>query len=112
MPDNAAFDDRCRAPVDPYSRTLPGGPMRIPHRATWSALVVGWVGAHAAGCTSSSMSDTPHVDFISDTYTLQPGEEKYFCYATNLPADRDIAIVRLEPTYGAGTHHILVSQTL
>jgi len=86
--------------------------MRIPHRATWLPLIIGWVGAHAAACTSSSTSDTPHIDFVSDAYTLQPGEEKYFCYATNLPADRDIAIVKLEPTYGAGTHHILVSQTL
>lgn len=86
--------------------------MRIPHRAIWSPLVVGWVGAHVAACTSSSMSDTPHIDFVSDAYTLQPGEEKYFCYATNLPADRDIAIVKLSPTYGAGTHHILVSQAV
>jgi Copper type II ascorbate-dependent monooxygenase, C-terminal domain len=87
--------------------------MRIPHRATLLPLIVGWGGVHATACTSSSsMPDTPHIDFVSDTYMLQPGEEKYFCYATNLPADRDIAIVKLSPTYGAGTHHILVSQTL
>ena len=60
------------------------------------------------GCASTA--DTPHLDFFSDSYTLQPGEEKYFCYTTNLPADRDIAITRLIPTYGAGTHHILFSQ--
>jgi hypothetical protein len=86
--------------------------MRIPHRAFLLPLIAGWVGTHAVGCTSSSMSDGQHVDFVSDTYTLQPGEEKYFCYATNLPADRDIAIVKLSPTYGPGTHHILVSQAI
>jgi hypothetical protein len=64
------------------------------------------------GCTSSAESDVPHVDFSSDSYTLQPGEERYFCYTTNLPADRDIAITKLSPTYGPGTHHILFSQTV
>lgn len=63
-----------------------------------------------AGC--SSAPDVPHIDFESDTYTLQPGEEKYFCYTTNLPADRDVVITKMVPTYGDGTHHILFSQTL
>jgi hypothetical protein len=62
------------------------------------------------GCASTP--DTPHLDFASDSYTLQPGDEKYFCYTTNLPADRDIAITKLTPTYGAGTHHILFSQAV
>jgi len=57
------------------------------------------------GCASTP--DTQHFDFASDTYMLQPGEEKYFCYTTNLPVDRDIAITKLTPTYGDGTHHIL-----
>lgn len=58
------------------------------------------------------MPDVPHMDFVSDTYMLQPGDEKYFCYTTNLPADRDIAITKLTPTYGQGTHHILFSQAV
>lgn len=65
------------------------------------------------GCASTpNTPDTPHFDFASDTYRLQPGEEKYFCYTTNLPADRDIAITRLTPKYGPGTHHILFAQAL
>jgi hypothetical protein len=65
------------------------------------------------GCTSSDPSDDgQHVDLVSTPYTLQPGEEKYFCYAMDLPADRDIAITRMTPTYGAGTHHVLFSQTI
>jgi len=63
-----------------------------------------------AGCTSTP--DAPRFDFASDAYTLQPGEEKYFCYTTTLPADRDIAITKLTPSYGVGTHHILFAQVL
>jgi hypothetical protein len=62
------------------------------------------------GCTSAS--NTSHFDFTTDTYSLQPGDEKYFCYTTNLPADRDIAITKLTPTYGNGTHHIAFALTL
>ena len=64
------------------------------------------------GCASTPDEiDDSHVEFSSDAYTLQPGEEKYFCYTTNLP-DRDIAITSFTPTYGPGTHHILLAQTL
>ncbi len=63
------------------------------------------------GCTSSA-DDSQHLDLVSAPYTLQPGEEKYFCYTMDLPADRDIAITKLTPTYGEGTHHILFSQTI
>jgi len=67
-----------------------------------------------SGCASEAAQEPAdnHIDVISDPYTLQPGDEKYFCYAVNLPADKDIAITKMTPTYGAGTHHILVSQTL
>jgi len=61
------------------------------------------------GCATTP--DTPHFDFVTDNYTLQPGEEKYFCYTGNLPDDRDIAITKLTPTYGNGTHHIAFAQT-
>jgi hypothetical protein len=74
--------------------------MQFPYRAFLLPLLV--------SCTSTP--DVPHLDFSSDTYTLQPGEEKYFCYTANLPADRDVVITKLTPTYGAGTHHILFSQ--
>src|ERR1051325_10588665 len=108
MPYNAAFSRMAVGIVAMHTLRLSGGPMRFPHRATLLLPFSASVGLHAAACTSSSMSDTPHIDFVSDTYMLQPGEEKYLCYTTNLPADRDIAIVKLTPTYGAATHHILV----
>ena len=62
-----------------------------------------------AACTSSN--DDPNATTIEGKYTLQPGEEKYFCYTTTLPADRDVAITKMTPTYGLSTHHILVAQT-
>lgn len=64
------------------------------------------------GCTSSSDEPTDHVTLESTPYTLQPGEEKYFCYTMRLPADRDVAITKLTPKYGVGTHHILAVQTI
>jgi hypothetical protein len=62
------------------------------------------------GCATTP--ETPHIDLVSEAYTLQPGEEKYFCYTMHLPADQDIAITKFTPTYGLGTHHILFSQTI
>lgn len=64
------------------------------------------------GCTSSSEKAGDHVDLESTPYTLQPGEEKYFCYTIRLPADRDVAITKMTPKYGAGTHHLLAVQTI
>jgi hypothetical protein len=69
-----------------------------------------WLLPLLVGCASTP--NVPHLEFVSDAYTLQPGEEKYFCYTTTLPADRDVVITRLEPNYGVGTHHILFSQAL
>lgn len=64
------------------------------------------------GCGTDSASDDPNVvEVVSERYTLQPGEEKYFCYTMRLPADRDVAIRKMTPTYGVGTHHILFAQT-
>lgn len=62
------------------------------------------------GCASNS-DDNTHTD-VTAKYTLQPGEEKYLCYTVNLPADRDLAITKMTPTYGVSTHHILFAQTL
>ena len=85
--------------------------MQIGYCASSLPLLLACATAPLVGCMSST-ADVPHIDFVSDTYILQPGEEKYFCYTTNLPADRDIAITKLTPTYGAATHHILVSQAV
>jgi hypothetical protein len=64
-----------------------------------------------AACASTP-EDKNSITLEGKDYTLQPGDEKYFCYTMNLPADRDIAIVKMTPTYGISTHHILVAQTI
>ena len=65
------------------------------------------------GCTSSDEGDSgEHMDLETTPYTLQPGDEKYFCYTMNLPADRDVVITKMTPTYGPATHHLLVAQTI
>jgi hypothetical protein len=77
-----------------------------------SCVIASLFGLGACGGKPAATPDVPHIDFQSQTYTLQPGEEKYYCYTMRMPADRDVAIRRLVPTYGAGTHHILFSQAI
>ena len=48
---------------------------------------------------------------LDGDYTLQPGQENYLCYTMNLPSD-DIVLTKIVPTYGIGTHHILLAQTI
>jgi hypothetical protein len=58
--------------------------------------------AAAAADTITMASTTP--------YTLQPGDEKYFCYATTL--QEDMVFNGFAPTYGKGTHHILLAEAI
>jgi hypothetical protein len=53
-----------------------------------------------------------NLELRTQSYTLQPGAEKYFCYAMNMPDDDATSIVKLAPQYGRGTHHIIFAQTL
>jgi len=69
------------------------------------------IAAGAPACTSSGGDDTRDpVVVASDPYTLQPGEEKYFCYTRIL--DEDLVVSGLSPTYGDGTHHIIIAQSI
>jgi len=71
-----------------------------------------------AGCGGSGEGggtvpdDDWNLELRTQPYTLQPGAEKYFCYAMNLPDAAETAIVKLGPQYGRGTHHIIFAQTL
>jgi hypothetical protein len=110
-PQYAAFDNGSPPSAWQILAASQEASMQIRDRALLLPLLLACAAAPLVGCTSST-ADVPHIDFVSDTYMLQPGEEKYFCYTINLPADRDIAITKLTPTYGAATHHILVSQAV
>jgi hypothetical protein len=50
--------------------------------------------------------------FASDDYTLGPGEEKYICWAHDLPADQDAIIREISGDYGPATHHVFFAWTL
>ena len=45
-------------------------------------------------------------------YTVNPGEEKYFCYTFHSPKDLQKAIVEVEPVYGSIIHHTALFQTI
>jgi hypothetical protein len=61
---------------------------------------------------SGVAAPTNVIDFSSEPVTLQPGEEKYLCFAGNLPEDRDVLIKEISGTYGPGTHHVFFAWTL
>jgi hypothetical protein len=50
--------------------------------------------------------------FASDEYTLQPGDEKYVCFAHSLPDDEDTIVREISGDYGPGTHHVFFAWTL
>lgn len=63
-------------------------------------------GAAAEGGTQNELL------FSSTDYTIQPGEEKYMCWAGNLPADREVNIRSIWGDYGEATHHVFFAWTL
>jgi hypothetical protein len=48
----------------------------------------------------------------SEEIELEPGDEKYMCWAENLPADSDVVIRKIRGDYGPGTHHVFFAWTL
>jgi hypothetical protein len=60
----------------------------------------------------ASTASQNEILFSSGEYDLAPGDEKYLCWAGNLPADRDVIIRQISGDYGAGTHHVFFAWTL
>jgi len=50
--------------------------------------------------------------FESEDYTVEPAQEKYVCFAHNLPDDVDAIVREVSGEYGPGTHHIFFAWTL
>jgi len=75
-----------------------------------------------SSCSSSSDSapSTPpqtslpgdEILFSTDDYVIAPGEEKYVCWAHDLPADRNAVIREISGDYGPATHHVFFAWTL
>lgn len=73
----------------------------------------------APACASKDSTTTPANTNPGDklrhettTYTLQPGEEKYFCYTMNLPADKETVVTEFAPEYGKAVHHFAYYYTI
>jgi hypothetical protein len=45
------------------------------------------------------------------SFTIQPGEEKFYCYFTSLPATSDTGVYRFTSSMTPGSHHMIVFKT-
>ncbi len=45
------------------------------------------------------------------SFTVQPGEEKFYCYYTTLPFAQETGIYRMSSSMPAGSHHMIVLKT-
>jgi len=66
----------------------------------------------SSGESSTKAPQNSGVQFDTLSYTLKPGEEKYFCYAMTLPADQETVITEFAPAYGKAVHHFAFYYTL
>lgn len=74
-------------------------------------VMTGCGGSDEAG-GSVSETDPNVIALKTNTYTLEPGQEKYMCYTMNLPEDRNISVYEIAPVYGKGVHHTFFAWTL
>ena len=81
----------------------------------------GFLGLALIGCSADLDAPAPTptetaahdlVTFESTDIELAPGDEKYLCWARNLPADRQVVVSEISGEYGPGTHHIFFAWTL
>jgi len=76
------------------------------------ALCVLSCGSSSGGTSGSADGggSTNSITLASQTYTLQPGDEKFYCYTMTLPSD--VVATAFTPKYGDATHHVVFAQTL
>lgn len=74
------------------------------------------VSAMAVACGSKDSAPAPagpgKLRHETKSYTLQPGEEKYFCYTMTLPADHETLVTEFAPEYGRAVHHFSYYYTI
>lgn len=68
-----------------------------------------------AGCSSDAetLQSAPQADIqelTTETYSLDPGQEKYLCYTFRSPAEKK-AIIHIEPVQGETVHHVALFRT-
>src|SRR5262245_29471764 len=62
--------------------------------------------------TSKTSQPVDEIVFSTEDYVIAPGDEKYVCWAHDLPADRDAVISEISADYGPATHHVFFAWTL
>src|SRR5262249_50860994 len=65
----------------------------------------------AAACGSDTPPSPPEKDVYSiavPEFTLQPGEEKFYCYYTTLPVAADTGVKSYASTMTPGSHHMIL----
>jgi hypothetical protein len=63
----------------------------------------------ATGAADTGLNTLRH---DTASYTLQPGEEKYFCYTMSLPTDKETVVTEFAPEYGKAVHHFAYYYTI
>ena len=77
-----------------------------------AALSLLFLALTASACTSDDESVTGETLTIdTPPFTLQPGEEKFYCYYTTLPTAEATGIYRMASSMPAGSHHMIVFKT-
>src|SRR5687767_8320680 len=65
----------------------------------------------AAACGDNEVVFEPLMVIDTPSFTLQPGEEKFYCYFTSLPATEAVGIRRAASSMPEGSHHMIVFKT-
>jgi len=78
---------------------------------------IGFASLALSGCSSDAEAPPAQaaedvVTFASTDFELAPGDEKYMCWARNLPDDKQVVVSEISGEYGPGTHHIFFAWTL
>ncbi len=82
--------------------------------ASFATALLALSGLSCSSSSSSGVGSTPPAETLTiastTPYALQPGDEKYYCYARTLT--EDTVFNGFTPTYGQGTHHILLAEAI
>src|ERR1041385_7474751 len=89
--------------------------MRFARMMRQGILTLVLIAASACSSDSGNVLDPPPPEggqqLASTPFTLQPGEEKYFCWTFRSPNEAT-AITKVEPVEGALVHHLVLFSTV
>jgi hypothetical protein len=65
----------------------------------------------AAACGDDPVTAGETLSIDTPSFTLQPGEEKFYCYYTTLPNAQRTGVYRMASSMPPGSHHMIVFKT-